>query len=208
MISLASDPPQTVKDLLSKVHQQNSIFQKEASKIIEIIKNALNKKFEIPLQENKPKPKPATKRVEAHRPTLYQKKYNVTLLEFEKLSIFGNQNVKPNQKVFEKCQNVAKNFDSIFQIVVEEGMEMEIEDPEPGYTKPKISLAPVHIEEFPSSIQEKYQLPLKNKLPNDRKIKSSDKKQKLSDKKDIRIGWLDNIELAPVKRRNLFKKKR
>jgi ribonuclease D len=59
------------------------------------------------------------------------------------------------------------------------------------------------------SLQEQFFIPIKTKMPSTRKPKQTqEKKQKVSEKKDIRIGWMDNVELQPVKRKNLFKKKR
>ena len=64
------------------------------------------------------------------------------------------------------------------------------------------------VEEIPMSVQEKYMIPIKNKFPSTRKPKQTIvKKQKITEKKDIKIGWLDNVELMPVKRKNLFRKK-
>ncbi|CAG9328789.1 unnamed protein product [Blepharisma stoltei] len=211
LISLATDPPQTVKELLVKVHQQSSILQKEANTIVEIIKKTLAKKSEKAVKKL-PKivqPVQKQKKIETHRPVLYEQKFTVKLIPSNKLSIFAPQNkLEPSQKMKEKCQKIAESFTSIFQIVVEEGMEMEIENTTQETTQATQPQDLEEGEEIPQSIQEKYELPLKNKLSSDRKIKTTTKKQKISDKKDIRIGWLDNIELAPVKRKNLFKKKR
>ena len=209
LTELACRPPKDFPHLMSKVPQQSPIFKRDSQKILEIITQAKEKAKSTTHEESIKllhPAKPHTQRkLKTFTPQERQAKYTVTIFKPEKSLIFYDENpteVKPS--VQKKCQEISKQFHNYFAVILpkETTMQVEQENPQkPQKTKEKS-------EEIPQSVQEKYSLPRK-KLPTDKRLKINiHKKQKLTDKGDMKVGWLDNVELAPVKRKDLFRKKK
>jgi ribonuclease D len=184
---------------LAKIVQNLNFIKKQGETILGVIKNndiiddqediIINSQLEV----NQPND---------HRPP-YSQKFSVIVNKFHQISLFDNSNSESiNNKYQHKLENITNSLNSIFD-----------QSKSLYFNTPKLPIKEVikkteYLEEVPLSIKEKYHIPMKSKTPQTKKPKETlTKKQKITEKKDIKIGWLDNVELQPVKRKNLFKKK-
>ena len=201
IMNIVADPPDNVKTLATLVQNQNFI-KKYGEQLLEAIKIGKSAVIEETQSNHKIEP---SKIIEHKTP--YNTKYLVFINSQSKISLIFHSNMeKPKGLKEKKMSNIQKSLNSVFDS--SKALFFNTTNISKPVIKESIKKPDIKGEEIPLSIQEKYQIPMKNKNPSTRKPKQNiQKKQKITEKKDIKIGWLDNVELQPVKRRNLFKKK-
>ena len=203
MLMIVADPPDSSK-ALGKIVQNVNFLKKHGEKLLDLIKNAPDTYEETKCSSNTLKNIFETKEnVVVKIP--YVQRFLVTVHKSNRISFFNNSNLNtPTIKYEEKLKNIQKTLTCLFD--TEKASFFNIKNK--SKNKEIGKKVEQKIEEIPLSIQDKYNIPFKTKAPSTRKPKQNIiKKQKISEKKDIKVGWLDNLELMPVKRKNLFKKK-
>ena len=198
IMMVVSDPPNDLKGL-TRVVQSANFVKKFGEKVLEIVRKALDVKEE----EVESKKEVLVKAVDKVR-VPYVKKFEVAVNGNRKITVLGDSNTSvPKEKHGETIRSIQISLNSVFD--KEKSLFFNKAKPKAKENTKKIE---AKVEDTPMSIEEKYCIPMKNKTPSTRKIKQNlVKKQKITEKKNIKVGWLDNVELLPVKRKNLFKKK-
>lgn len=203
-IHVAVESPGDVKEL-GKIVQNMNFVKKYGEIVLEIVKGMENwqekveEKEEICMMmcDN------VQKGLENMQISKLAEVKSVLVHENKEISYFCDSNRWRKQVgCVEKLENIRKSLKMVFDDKKTQFFNL---------TKPMIvesKRMDERIEEIPISVQEKYNIPYKIKVPSNRKpSKNPQKRQKITEKKDIRVGWLDNVELQPVKRKNLFKKR-
>ncbi|OMJ88752.1 hypothetical protein SteCoe_9214 [Stentor coeruleus] len=203
-IHIAVEKPGDVKDL-GKIVQNVSFVKKYAEIVLEIVKGMEDwqEKIEEKGDVNMMMCDNVQKGLEKMQISKLAEVKSVVVHRNKEISYFCDNNVKRKEVgCVEKMENIRKSLKMVFDDKKSQFFNLQ---------KPMIvenKRVEERMEEIPMSVQEKYNITYKIKVPSNRKpSKNPQKRQKISEKKDIRVGWLDNVELQPVKRKNLFKKR-
>lgn len=197
VMMLVTDPPEDLK-ALAKIAQNANFVKKHGEKVLKVIKEAVETIEEQPEKIKVFEVKPTIQTKPA-----YIKRFHVKINVSQRVSYFYSANQNKLRTKYEPAIAKIKNsLSCVFN--TEKSCFFNKAKPK---TKEIIKKPESKPEELPTSLQEKYQIPMKHTAPVTRKLKQNlVKKQKISEKKAIKVGWMDNIELQPVKRKNLFKK--
>ena len=198
IMNIAAEQPKDLKTL-GKVVQNINFMKKHGESLMNTL---LEIQFDDLPDENLPKHFAESVKIEEKVEEKYLQKFKIHFKPAAKVTLFHSVLEPRNQIEDSSYSTIKKSLNSIF----DQRNSALFNKHKPALLEPK----PVEaIKEDPLSLQELYEIPFKSKLPSTRKPKQCiDKKQKVNDKRNIRIGWLDNIELQPVKRKNLFNKKK
>lgn len=206
VLGLAMNPPSTVQELMHKLSQKNDIIKENAGELLEVIQSALSGAVVVGGQIEKIVQE--VKGIRIYGNTEEVPVVNVHLVLPPRVTAYSHSLVHGEfqrnlyQQVLGKLSGfMEENFSlmKVEELCVEQPRQIQVfrEDGE--------------IEEdlIPLSLKEKYSVKRRKRLPHNHKVQiSPQKKQKVSEHKFTRIGWLDDIELAPAKRKNLSHKKR
>lgn len=198
LVNIAIEKPQDLKTL-AKVVQNFNFVNRYGKEIVDVVGAVeINEVTEVLL----PKVFKESVRIQEDEVKI-GKKFDVQFKSISVSGFFGSglyEKGKSLDKVKEKV--IKKSIDSIF----DSRNTMFFNKFKPQVTE--VKRVEEKVEPEIKSYSEQYFIPVKTKLPVNRKPKQNlEKRQKINEKKDIRIGWMDNVELQPVKRKNLFKKK-